>query len=771
MTELTTANHWGSYRATVENGRVTDLKPLVDGDEMSVMTQSMIDTLDGPSRIRKPAIRKSWLEGGPGTAGDMRGADEFVEVEWDRALDLLTDEIQRIRTEFGNEAIYAGSYGWGSAGRFHHPQSQLHRFYNMAGGYVRSVNAYSFAAAEVILPHVICPLSKTMSDSPSWYEIAEHTDTVLAFGGWPVKNAQIQNGIVGVHTIGDWMRRLGTGKGRFIGISPLKDDMPAVLGADWVPVRPNSDIALMLALAHDLEVSGHADHAFIEKYCVGYEPFRRYLLGQDDGQPKNADWAAPITGISADRISDLAKLLRSGRILISLSWSLQRADRGEQVYWMGVILAAMIGQIGLPGGGIAIGLAAEHGQGNPDPQVKWAAVPQGQNPVESFIPVARISDMLLNPGAEFDYNGRRMTYPDIKLVHWAGGNPFHHHQDLNRLRRAWAKPDTIVVNEIFWNALARHADIVLPATTPMERNDIAAAQLDGWVVANKQLVQPVGLARNDHDIFADAAERLGFRDRFTEGRSERDWLRDLWDRSRQQAGRSGIELPGFDEFWDMGHLHLPGGPQIRCFLGDFREDPRENRLRTPSGRIEISSETIARFGYADIGAFPTWQAPYEWLGNVDGGEDYPLHLISNQPRTRLHSQLDPGAGSTGSKIQGREPMRMNPADAAERGIADSSVVRVFNDRGAILAGVTLDDAVMPGVLQLATGAWYDPDDPSAPASIDRHGNPNVLTADRGTGTLAQGPSAHTCLVEVAPFDGAVPAVRAFESPVASAAAE
>jgi len=509
----------------------------------------------------------------------------------------------------------------------------------------------------------------------------------------------------------------------------------------------------------------------LEEYCVGYEPFRRYLLGLDDGQPKNAEWASPITGISMNRIQELAASLRGGRILISLSWSLQRADRGEHVYWMGVVLAAMIGQIGLPGGGIAFGLANEHGQGNPDPQVKWAAVPQGPNPVEPFIPVARISDMLLNPGGAFTYNGRDMTYPDIKLVHWAGGNPFHHHQDLNRLREAWAKPETIVVNEIFWNPLARHSDIVLPATTPMERNDIAAAQLDGWVVANRRLVDPVGESRNDHEILADVAERLGFRDRFTEGRTEREWLRDLWDRSRQEAGRVGIELPSFEEFWEAGHLHLPGGPQIRRFLGGFRDDPKANPLRTPSGRIEISSKTVAGFGLPDIGAFPTWDAPYEWLGNLSDDADFPLHLISNQPKTRLHGQLDSGAGSLAYKIQGREPMRMNPLDAAARDVGEGDVVRVFNARGAILAGVALDEAVMPGVLQLATGAWYDPDDPASPASLDRHGNPNVLTADRKTGTLSQGPSAHTCLVQVERFEGKLPVVQAFDPPVGQAAAE
>ncbi|HAJ19093.1 MAG TPA: Asp-tRNA(Asn)/Glu-tRNA(Gln) amidotransferase GatCAB subunit C, partial [Rhodospirillaceae bacterium] len=218
-----------------------------------------------------------------------------------------------------------------------------------------------------------------------------------------------------------------------------------------------------------------------------------------------------------------------------------------------------------------------------------------------------------------------------------------------------------------------HADIVLPVTTVMERNDIAVAQLDGWAVAMKKLVAPVGQARNDHDIMADVADRLGFKAQFTEGRSEMDWLRDIWDRSRQEAGRVGRELPSFDDFWEAGHLHLEGGPEMRCFLGGFRKDPIANRLKTPTGKIEIFSKTIADFGYAEIAGHPTWNEPYEWLGGA-AIEQTPLHLISNQPKSRLHSQLDPGRGSVKTKIRGREPMRMNPQDAQARGLQDGALV-------------------------------------------------------------------------------------------------
>ncbi len=156
--------------------------------------------------------------------------------------------------------------------------------------------------------------------------------------------------------------------------------------------------------------------------------------------------------------------------------------------------------------------------------------------------------------------------------------------------------------------------------------------------------------------------------------------------------------------------------------------------------------------------------PYEWLG-ADSAKRYPLHLVSNQPRTRLHSQLDCGSVSQASKIKGREPAMMHPADAAARGIAAGDVVRIFNDRGACLAGAVLSEDVMPGAIQLSTGAWYDPEVPGEIGSVCKHGNPNVLTRDKGTSSLGQGPSAHSCLVEVQKFPGEPPPVTAFVPPV------
>ena len=502
-------------------------------------------------------------------------------------------------------------------------------------------------------------------------------------------------------------------------------------------------------MAHTLIHENLYDAGFLGRYSVGFERLRAYLEGEADGQVRDADWAAGVSGVPAGLIRDLARQMAHARSMVNVSWSLQRADHGEQPYWAAIALAALLGQIGLPGGGFTLGYGAVGTVGNGAKRVKLPALPRITNPVDRYIPVARIADMLLHPGEAFDYDGKHLTYPDIRLIYWAGGNPFHHHQDLNRLAEAWGRPETVVVNEPFWTATARRADIVLPATTPLERNDIGGTSQDSVVVAMKQAISPVGEARNDYDIFSALARRLGVSDAFTEGRDEMQWLRHLY--AGLQDRSPGV--PDFDTFWAQGLLEFEDatpGESYRVLLREFRDDPEQHPLPTPSGRIELFSEAVAGFGYGDCPPHPSWLEPAEWLGSALA-ERYPLHLISNQPATRLHSQWEHGQVSQAAKIGGHEAIRLNPQDAAARGIGNGDVVRVFNDRGQTLAGAHLSDDVMPGVAVLPTGAPYEPADPAVPGSLERNGNPNVLTRDRGTSRLAQGPSAQTCLVQVERF--------------------
>ena len=757
-----TGSHWGMYTAEVEKDKVVGIKPFEKDPYPSRILEAVPSAVHSQSRIMRPMVRKGWLERGAESDRSGRGVEPFVAVSWDEVLDLLAGELARVKKEYGNEAIYASS-GWASAGCFHHAQTQLNRFFNCFGGFVNQVTNFSFGAASVILPRIVGTMQPVTGPRTAWPTIVQHTKLMVLFGGMSPKNFQVNKDGVGSHDTEDWIERARAAGVQFVNVSPMQEEIVDGQQAQWLPIRPNTDTAFMLSLMHTLVAEELHDKAFLSRYCVGFERFRDYLMGASDGVAKSADWAASITEIDAGAIRKLARAMVSTRTMISASWSVQRAHHGEQPYWATVVLAAMLGQIGLPGGGFGFGYGSNAGAGSPRSAVPVPSLPKGQNPVKAYIPVARVADMLLNPGAPFDFNGRRLTYPDIHLVYWCGGNPFHKLQDLNQLLKAWQKPDTIVIHEPWWTPAARRADIVLPCATTLERNDIGASHSDRFWFAMQQAIEPVGEARVEYDIYTALAERLGFREAFTEGRSAEEWLRIMYDTAKGHTARQRLELPDFDQFWEKGHIEFPVPDEPPVLFASFRADPETNPLQTPSGKIEIFSESIDGFGYEDCPGHPVWLEPAEWLG-CKKAEAYSLHLISNQPRVRLHSQLDCGEVSGASKISHREPVWISSQDAATRGIEHGDVVRIYNDRGSCLAGAFVTDQIRPGVIQLSTGAWYDPVDASQIGSLDKHGNPNVLTLDIGSSKLAQCCSAQTTLVQLERFNGPVPDVTAFTPP-------
>lgn len=751
------ASHWGAFTAAVQGGRITEIHPFAGDPDPSPIIYGTAEAVHGRTRIDRPHVRKGWLDGDR-AGGTLRAQDPFVPVDWDTATRLVAGELSRVRDDFGPASIFGGSYGWSSAGRFHHAKTQLQRMLAVAGGFTTSLMSYSYAAGQAIMPHILGDMSSVVGPVTDWRAIARHARVMLCFGGIPLRNGQIINGGGGEHDMGPWLRHAAKAGVRLINISPVKADMPADVPAEWIPIRPTTDTALMLALAHVLITEDRVDHGFVERCTSGYDRLRAYVLGESDGTPKTPAWAAAETGIPADRIVALAREIAGAPTMLTAAWSLQRAEYGEQPFWMLAALAALLGSIGKPGLGVGFGHGSIAGMGTVRgdfPTVGMSAFPNRAN---SIIPVARITDMLENPGAEYDYNGRRLRYPDTRLIYWAGGNPFHHHQDLNRFRRAWARAETIVVHEPWWTSAARHADIVLPATTTLERDDIASSARDKFVLAMKQVVPPQGQARDDFAICADILDAMGLRDRFTEQRDVNAWLRFLYGRWQGQMDRLGHPVPDFDAFWAEGRVELPDRTDDVVPMAAFVRDPEQHRLNTGSGKIELFSETIAGFGYADCPGHPTWFAPREYLGSPLATR-YPLHLLTAQPATRLHSQMDAVGPSLESKIEGREPIWLHADDAAARGLVEGDIVRVFNDRGACLAGVRLTRDQLPGVAVLPTGAWYDPQD-----TLCVHGNPNVLTQDIGTSKLGQGPVAQSCLVEVERFAGPLPPVTVHVPP-------
>ncbi|MFI6577586.1 molybdopterin-dependent oxidoreductase [Nocardiopsis sp. NPDC050513] len=761
-----TSAHWGSYQVVVDDGRVVGVRPDPDDPAPSPVMGNTPQAQHHASRVARPAVRRRWLDHGPGPdarRGDPE--DEYVEVEWGTALDLLAGELDRVRTEHGNAAIYGGSYGWGSAGRVHHAQSQLHRFLNTIGGYTRSRTTYSHGAVEVLMPRLLGTpgANRLLHRAPAWTQIREHTQLLVSFGGLRVSNTWTSSGGRAAQTALPAMRDAAEAGVEFVSVSPLADDTDEGVRAEWLPIAPGADTAVLLALVHVLFAEGLADTAFLDRYTVGADRLRAYVMGERDergnpgGVARTPEWAEGVSGVPADRLRALARRMAERRTLVNVGWSVQRARYGEQPLWAGLALACCLGQVGLPGGGFASGYGSMGNYGGGSTPLGLPRMPQGDNAVDAFIPVARVADMLLNPGGRYRFDGADLRYPDVRLVYWAGGNPFHHHQDLARLSRAFGRAETVVVHETHWTATARHADIVIPSTTVLERDDLTASQGDLTVRAMPRAVPPHGQARDEYDTYADLAERLGVREEFTEGRTSGEWLRHIYGRWRSMAARRGLEVPDFDAFWARGRVEIPGRVEDEALFGEFREDPEGRPLRTPSGRIELFSRTIASFGYEDCPGHPVWLAGPA----VEEDAGWPLVLLANQPSGRLHSQQDMGAHSRSQKVRERAPLRMHPDDARTAGVADGDVVRVSGPRGSCLAGLVVSDALRPGVVQLSTGAWFDP---SADGVTCAHGNPNVLTEDVGTSSLSQACTGQLTRVRVEPFTDPLPPVRAFEPP-------
>jgi biotin/methionine sulfoxide reductase len=436
MARQYTAMHWSIYEVEPCPGLLPRLHGLTTDLDPSPIGLDMLDPSVTGLRVRRPAIRRGWLENGPGPS-EARGRDEFVEVDWDTALGYVAAEMTRVRRDFGNSAIFGGSYGWSSAGRFYHAQSQLHRFLNVAGGYVRSVDSYSLGAGRALLPYLVMPMDDLNASHTSWEVLADHGRLFVTFGGVPLKNTQVSSGGAGDHRVRAGLRAMAAAGTRFVNISPVRDNLETGGPVEWVPIRPNTDTALMLTLAHEVLHHPDFDRDFVDRCTVGFEQVRAYLMGErDDCLRKTPEWAAAITGVPADRIRSLATDLMSTRSLVNVACSLQRAAHGEQPFWAVITLGCLLGQVGRPGGGFALGYGPMNVQGSAHPRFGGPTLPQGSNAVRDFIPVARIADLLLQPGEQFTYRGDTRTYPDIRLVYWAGGNPFHHHQDLNRLQRA-----------------------------------------------------------------------------------------------------------------------------------------------------------------------------------------------------------------------------------------------------------------------------------------------------------------------------------------------
>ncbi|EIJ71050.1 trimethylamine-N-oxide reductase TorA [Pasteurella bettyae] len=773
---VVTAAHWGPLGVVVENGKVVKSGPAIPAPIENELQSVVAEQLYSETRVKYPMVRKGYLEGNKDTT--LRGHDEWVQVSWDKAFELVAGEMKRVREANGPSGIFAGSYGWYSSGALHACRTLLHRYMNVTGGFVGTKGDYSTGAAQVIMPHVLGTI-EVYEQQTSWETILETTDTIVLWSANPLTTMRIAWTSTDQKGIEYFKKFKETGK-RIICIDPVRSETCEYLGAEWVPVNTATDVPLMLGIAHTLVTEKKHDVEFLKKYTKGYEKFEEYLLGKTDKQPKDADWAAKITGVPAETIKKLALDFSSKRTMLMGGWGMQRQRHGEQSHWMLVTLAAMLGQIGLPGGGF--GLSYHYSNGGVPTTTggilgSISATPAGgeagaktwlDETSKLSFPLARLSEALLNPGKKIQYNGTEVTYPDIKLIYWAGGNPFVHHQDTNTMVKAWQKPETIIVNEVNWTPTARMADIVLPATTSYERNDLTMS--GDYSMMNifpmKKVVEPQFEAKSDYDIFAELAKRAGVEKEFTEGKSEMDWLKGFYQTAFDAARKNRVIMPKFEKFWeDNKPLTFEANEKAKKWVRyeEFRNDPLLNPLGTPSGKIEIFSDVVAKMNYDDCKGHPTWMEPEEYAGKATEAE--PLALVTPHPYYRLHSQLAHTSLRQKYAVKDREPVLIHKDDAQARGIVNGDIVCVFNKRGQILAGAVVTDGIIKGTVAVHEGAWYDPLDlGTAEKPLCKNGCPNVLTRDEGTSKLAQGNSPNTCNVQVEKFTGEAPEVTVFKQP-------
>ncbi len=373
--EVLTGSHWGAFHAKVQGGRFVAIRPWEKDPHPTAQLPGVMDSVYSPTRIKYPMVRRAFLEKGPGADVASRGSGDFVRVTWDKALDLVVAELQRVEQKYGPTGTFAGSYGWMSPGRLHNCQTLLRRMMNLKGGFVNSSGDYSTGASQIIMPHVVGSL-EVYEQQTVWPVVAQNTELLVIWGADPITTNQISYGVADHGAYDGLAAFKATGK-KVVCIDPVRTDTCSYLGAEWIAPRPQTDVALMLGIAHTLYTEKLHNEKFLKDYTSGFDRFLSYLLGQTDNTPKTPEWASAICDVPPATIRDLAHRFAGSRTMLASGWSMQRQHHGEQAHWTLVTLACMLGQIGLPGGGF--GLSYHYASGG---------TPSSTAPVLGRIPMA-----------------------------------------------------------------------------------------------------------------------------------------------------------------------------------------------------------------------------------------------------------------------------------------------------------------------------------------------------------------------------------------------
>jgi DmsA/YnfE family anaerobic dimethyl sulfoxide reductase A subunit len=739
-------------RVVSKGGRVVRIEPEFDVADGCAVPQarpcqrgrSMRARLYSKERLLYPMKRVG-----------KRGEGKFERISWDEALDTVAGKLKDTIAKYGNEAIYF-HYGSGNQA-FVSNRNAAMRFLNCIGGYLNFYGDYSAGQTIAAWPYTYGEFSYVGfgNGAGSLASQIANAKLYVTFG-----NNQAVTRSSGIGQTWEIACAKEAGKTRTIMIDPIYTDSALGKEDEWVAIRPGTDAALVEGIAHVLISENLVDQDFLDKYCVGYDEktlpasapknsdYKSYILGKGpDGIAKTPAWAAKICGVPAANIARLAREIGGTRpVYISQGWGPQRQANGEQTARAIAMLPILTGNIGLPG--------TNSGAREGDAWLGEVSLPRPANPVKAAIPCFLWTDAIAR--------GREMTAKrdgvrgvdklaqPIKFMWVHQSNTLiNQHSDINKTHKTLQddkKCEFILVVDNQMTPTARYADIVLPATMMMEAPDMAADSYASgrytFLVAMQKAVEPAGEAKTNYDICREIARRMGVEDKFTEGRSLEQWIEWCYEQTRKKYP----SLPEFAEFWQKGLVKVQPATHDGIVLKDFRADPVKNKLKTPSGKIEIYSERLAKLAAEwelpkgdVISALPKYVATWDSPSDVKARK-YPLQAFGFHGPGRTHSTYHniPWLRETHPDL-----VMLNPRDAKKRGIKTGDKVKVFNDRGALVLPAKVTPRIMPGVIAMPQGAWYKP----RPDGVDEGGAINMLTSQRPS-PLAKANPSHTNLVDV-----------------------
>ncbi len=655
-----------------------------------------------------------------------RGSGQFEQISWDEALDTVATEIKQIVDNYGAEGIWVHTYS-GQVGAFHTGPLTIRRLMKHLGPYTSCWGEASAQAAAFASKATYGTLV-TGHTRDDW----QNSRLIILWGVNPAESIYSTNTC-------HYLSLAKQAGARIVLVDPRFTDTGGTLADQWIPIRPGTDAAMLIAMAWVMITEGLHDAGFLERYTAGFDKFQEYVLGRDDGLAKTPQWAEGHTGVPADTIANLAREYATIKpAALFPGYAAGRTAFGEQFHRATATLAAMTGNIGIHGGGPA---AFERGPVGPMFPTSMARPKTTYQ--DRLRDLDTLSRLQKHPHACMIWDailkGKEGGDPsNIRMGYVAFANPLNQFPNINKGVQALNKLDFLVVHDQFLTATARFADIVLPVTTLWERKDFARPWQSGpyFLYLNK-VIKPRGEAKSDMDICRELAPRLGIVDPFFDIDEEEGILQMI-----KAMGDVENEVPNFEVFRKQGvHKIKVTTPQI--VFQDQITDPDVNPFPTPSGRIEIHCQLLADLNKADMPAIPKYIEP--WEGPQDTlAQQYPLQLVTIHHRTRAHSCFE-----NNPWLKESDPQRLwiNTADARARNIDDSTKVRVYNSRGETVVRARVTERIMPGVVSLGEGAWYQPDDKGR----DQAGSPNVLTLDRYTPSGAF--PLNTNLVQVEAFNG------------------